>query len=607
MARFLLTLKKYWLPVYQYLQAKGITYWLKWSFITLACVEIIQRASLISWAGWIIRKPLPALLNYIIILAIFLVLNAILAHRRAATVLGFATMTLMAIVDYLKFTYMQEHLYPWDFFIFPEMLALLPSLGGSLFIAAILVLLLVPLTLYLLFLLLKQKQTRFFKRGMMLSASVFCLAVIVTAIEVPIARNYFDQINIKSNHLRNFKSNGFFLAFAFNIDPLIHIENPDNYSKEVIDRIIANPSPMQARDTKTTRPNVIIIMSEALFDPTQLPVSYSQDPLQSLKALQQEHGTSSVISPSHGGGTCNTEFEVLTGLSMSFLPRGSLPYQQYIRQTLPSLPHIFKDHGYATLAIHPFRQHFFSRESVYPLLGFDDYISVEDWHTPEYAGEFIADKDVTRKIIEFSETFDTPYFIFAVTMQNHLPFTTPHHPDFNVLDGDLSEKSRETLTSYIAGVHDADQSLLALIKHFEKSPTPTIIVFFGDHLPALHTVYEETKFFEDHDNPFVTHTVPALLWSNYKQIPSVQALSTFYLGGYVLEQADITPPLHFEFLRNLRQEYPVIFYEQAKDKDGDFHQTHALKYSKAGLQNLINDYWVLQHDLIFGEQYLAMP
>ena len=97
MAYFLLTLKKNGLNFYHYLQNKGISYWLKWSFITLVCIEIIQRASIISWAGWIIRKPIPFLLNYIIVLAIFLTLNAILANKRAAALLGFASLTLMAI------------------------------------------------------------------------------------------------------------------------------------------------------------------------------------------------------------------------------------------------------------------------------------------------------------------------------------------------------------------------------------------------------------------------------------------------------------------------------------------------------------------------------
>jgi hypothetical protein len=84
-------------------------------------------------------------------------------------------------------------------------------------------------------------------------------------------------------------------------------------------------------------------------------------------------------------------------------------------------------------------------------------------------------------------------------------------------------------------------------------------------------------------------------------------MSIFYLGGYVLEQAGITPPLHFEFLNTLRKEYPIISYDLTKDKNGDLHQTYDLKYSDAAVQNLVQDYWILQHDLIFGDQYLLTP
>ena len=35
--------------------------------------------------------------------------------------------------------------------------------------------------------------------------------------------------------------------------------------------------------------------------------------------------------------TANVEFEALTGFSNAFLPYGSIPYQQYVRDAVPSL------------------------------------------------------------------------------------------------------------------------------------------------------------------------------------------------------------------------------------------------------------------------------
>lgn len=569
-------LKKNLKLFYRYLQTKGITYWLKWSFITLACVEMIHRASLVSWLGWIFRKPIPALVNYIIILAIFMVFNAIFTRRRTAVLLGFSLLLLLALVDYFKFSLLYSHLYPWDFFVIPEMMTLLPTLTGHLLIISILVLLLIPVLIYFLLMEFKQKQTQLVQRFAMLIMSFVCLAVITTAIPVSFVEKYFNHVNVKWDHNRNNKSNGLLFAFALNMQPLLHVESPVAYSKHVIQQMIKHHE-LQAFYPLQKPPNVIMVMYEGLFDLTELPITYSVNPLKNLQALQGIHGKSTLLVPTYGGGTANTEFEVLTGLSMKFLPEGTVPYQHYIVQPLPSLPNIFKEKGYATLAIHPYAQDFFNREVVYSYLGFDDYMSFEDWDAPHLVGELVSDQDVVQKIMASANTLKSPYFIFAITMQNHMPFTTPVDADLTVLDNGLSADTHDRLARYSAGAQDADNSILVLIEHFKHSPEPTIIIFFGDHLPALKPVYDETAYFVKSDNPHAKYTVPALFWSNYKQIPPLQGMSTMYLGGYVLEQAGIAPPLQFKLLQQMRQGNEV--------------------------PQLMNDYQLLQYDMLLGEQY----
>jgi hypothetical protein len=130
------------------------------------------------------------------------------------------------------------------------------------------------------------------------------------------------------------------------------------------------------------------------------------------------------------------------------------------------------------------------------------------------------------------------------------------------------------------------------------------VVYFGDHLPAIPTVYKETAYFENSDNPFAEYSVPALIWSNYKEMPPLQSISIFYLGEYVLEQAGITPPLHFELLGEMSEIYPIISYINTRDRQGALIGTHELIYSNEAVKNRVQDYWILQHDLIFGEQHL---
>jgi phosphoglycerol transferase MdoB-like AlkP superfamily enzyme len=67
------------------------------------------------------------------------------------------------------------------------------------------------------------------------------------------------------------------------------------------------------------KPDIVVILSESFFDPTILN-GYDKDVdfMPNLRRLAQ-HGTSGWMhSPTFGGGTIRTEFEVLTGLSLRY-------------------------------------------------------------------------------------------------------------------------------------------------------------------------------------------------------------------------------------------------------------------------------------------------
>ena len=80
-----------------------------------------------------------------------------------------------------------------------------------------------------------------------------------------------------------------------------------------------------------------------------------------------------------GGNTADTEFEFLTGNTMAFLPSGSIPYQQYIKNETPSLAGYLSSLGYVTYAQHPYYGSGWNRETVYPLLGFQNMNFVDDY------------------------------------------------------------------------------------------------------------------------------------------------------------------------------------------------------------------------------------
>ena len=69
-------------------------------------------------------------------------------------------------------------------------------------------------------------------------------------------------------------------------------------------------------------------MDESYWDVSELEqygFAFDTDVSANLHALQQTSAYGRAYSPSFGGGTCDVEFEALTGYSVSYLPNGSKP------------------------------------------------------------------------------------------------------------------------------------------------------------------------------------------------------------------------------------------------------------------------------------------
>ena len=74
--------------------------------------------------------------------------------------------------------------------------------------------------------------------------------------------------------------------------------------------------------------------------------------------------------PSVGAGTANTEFEVLTGMSMRFFGPGEYPYKTYAKtRTLESAASALKGLGYGAEALHNNGGNFYSRAQVFNNMG----------------------------------------------------------------------------------------------------------------------------------------------------------------------------------------------------------------------------------------------
>ncbi len=383
---------------------------------------------------------------------------------------------------------------------------------------------------------------------------------------------------------------GTVVAFCMQLQYLF-VEKPEGYSKERAEEILQEgmsqpysdiESFQTALEAKNT-PNIIVIMNEAFSDLNILgDFSSSEDYIPFVRSLLEgaENTQSGYLGVSVlGGNTANTEFEFLTGGTMAFLPQGSIPYQQYINGEMPSLASYLKELGYSTIALHPYGATGWHRHQVYPWLGFDSFLSLEDFTSPKQIRKYVSDESDYEKIFQLFEEKEAgkPLFLFNVTMQNHSSYTdayTDFTPDVKVEGSDSF-----ALSQYLSLLKVSDREIEKLVGYFQDQSERTLIVFFGDHQPTDSVVRDIWRLNDKSDQALsrkeqcLRYQVPFFIWANY-DIEEITGMNTSpnYLGSLTLRAAGLPlSPLH-EFLDRLRQDYPVLSSIEVQDARGTSYE-----------------------------------
>lgn len=513
-----------------------------------------------------------------------------------------AALLLLGLVNRAKIGVLGKPLFPWDLFLHQEATSLAPYLWQTAGWELAAVLLLGSGAFA--FLAWRAPGPR---PGPALRVSLLVVVAMLYQGVMPRPSDRLERYGIRHTEWtqgENYQRNGLLLAFALNASS-VAVTRPRDYGPDRVAALLPGLEPPPMGPARQP-PNLIVIMSESFFDPTHLPgVTFSEDPLPNLHRLQQEQVRGDLYSPVFAGGTANTEFEFLTGQSVRFLPPGALPYQQYIRRELPSLASHLKAQGYRTVGLHTFHGWFWEREQVYAHLGFDAFISREDMPDARLDGKYVSDAVITEYILREHAAATQPLFLFAVTMENHGPYDADRYPEIPVrISGPLTEETRRTLEAYTEGVRHSDRELGALVEHFSRVPEPTFIVFFGDHLPGMGPVFEQTGAIPDlarqnlEETRFM-HRVPLLIWSNTGLPPrDLGGLSPAFLAPTLLELAGLPGNPYWEFVRGVRDRLPVLMHGLACEPGGVCHSR-----TPEALRPLEEDWWTLQYDLLFGGRH----
>lgn len=361
---------------------------------------------------------------------------------------------------------------------------------------------------------------------------------------------------------------GIAVTFVMNL-AYMSIEKPEEYSVVDVQEVLADYESGDEECTPVGYPNIIVVMDEAFSDLGVLgELETNQDYMPYLHSLQEgrENTVTGMLNVSVcGGNTANTEFEFLTGDTMAFLPQGSIPYQQYITGESESLASHLRSLGYETVATHPYNADGWERNSVYPWLGFDDSIFVDEYVGASRVRKYVSDAACVDKIISLYEQKEkgTPLFVFNVTMQNH----GGYQDSYANFKEDVSAEGLDnySLNQYLSLIKLSDEALETLIEYFSVVDEKTVVVFFGDHQPgdavAASVLAENGMIWNalSDEELKLRYQVPYVIWANYDIKEEQNAdTSANYLAAELLERAGVPTTAYQNFLLELKQEYPVV-------------------------------------------------
>ncbi len=583
------------------------------SAILVFAIELIFRGDFAETVAFFLQPFKPGWTTVILFTLILVALDAVLGRRHQSLMLVAPLTLALAFIGHQKSHYLGDPLYPTDFLYARQIIDLMPLLVRERPLTAVAMAVGLLGSLALLVYAWREWRRRMPRltykgRVARLALSLPLLAFFVSIMDYATfswTRDRLQIIPMMWDQKENYASNGFALAFAMNV-PMAHVSAPDGYSEKTIAAI---PKPTVAASVPAEKPDIIVVMSESFWDPTQLPgVAISPDPVSHVRALQS--GT--MFSPEFGGMTANIEFEALTGFSNAFLPAGSIPYQQYVRAPIPSLATFLKSEGYEARAIHPGTNWFWNRANVYADFGFDDFKSQETLPPMQLRGPLASDASMTDEIIKEADATEEPFFFFAVSLQNHGPYEPHRYSDTtHTVQAPISQWARDSLLSYAEGAADADKSLERLIEWAKNRKRPTVIAFFGDHLPPLGPVYVETGFLKDNvaprretaDKMQLHHETPLIVWSNRSgPVKDLGAVSPAFLPYQILKTAGITHPYYTGFLGDLQKRYNVVDRNMLLKPDGQ----SVMDWSRQKqVDPAVRDFRYLQYDMMFGKRHGA--
>ena len=405
---------------------------------------------------------------------------------------------------------------------------------------------------------------------------IACLSLFFVGI--PLTTNVAQSTNVIASYYANiaqgYSDYGFVYSFSSSVVDR-GMSEPENYSKDTIEAIQTNVA-TAAQETSTNGtdgPNIICVLLESFCDPEDINfLETSEDPIPTFHYLEDNFSTGYLTVPVVGAGTANTEFEVLTGMSMQYFGTGEYPYKTILKKTdCEAIASDLSKIGYSSHVVHNNGGNFYSRANAFSMMGFDTFTSKELMNITEYTpnGSWSTDDILVGETIKSLDATEGSDFTYTITVCTHGDYPTEpviENPAITISGVD-DEAAANQWTYYVNQLNAADKFISSLIDKLSQRDEETIVVMFGDHLPTMGLTDNDMKSGSIYKTKYIT-------WNNFGLPKEDADLYSYQLLASITDSVGI-------------HEGTIFNYHQTQSESATYLE---------GLENL-------QYDLLYGKRY----
>ena len=385
---------------------------------------------------------------------------------------------------------------------------------------------------------------------------------------------------------------------------LFPLKEPDGYSANSIH--FSQCTNSNEKKDKQVYPDVFLILNETFCDLGEYCLLDTDQPyMKSFYDISNAvygHSASSLV----GGGTNNSEFELLT-LNSMFLLKAPSPFNYLDCSNLDtSIVNYFNSLGYETTAMHCQAPGNYCRNKAYPALGFDRVILGPDRFTLNSNGNrtFLDIDNYHDMISLYDCTLEEPQFYYLLTFQNHGGYKQ-NDSSFDVIHlnnhyGNLTEEINEFLSS----VSLSATAFYDLIEYFSTISRPVIVCMIGDHAPSFISEIGSDKVISTLPIDIAQRIVPFVIWSNYDiSFPAnLNYASMVDLMPIVIEAAGLPLTSFQKTILSLHERVPLRLYNgtyiDSENNIGNYSPT-------SPYHDLLSDYFFMEYNgLSQGNDYM---